>query len=987
MRKIRWMVLMVFMILVGTSVSYLTTQLVQNTVMDQTERITNLLEKELEKVFEMLATIAYVEELDTTISTTEVEIQGKIDAINSKVGQQGLKKVGVVNTEGKSFEGKGETKDMSGKSFFYRAIKGESIVVADESETIFAQPFYVDGKTQGVIYGVYDKAYMEEVLVRLIYEPSTTEMLLDGNECVVLQNDQYAIQTDYTAKKHLIDEINKNKQRQGVTMQLNGQSVLVTYEPLAHTELIFVRILPVHFVFGQAYVALGIMWLALGVVIGILIKKSIEEHKAHLKKLEQLEKSQNIMVLKTDDKGKIVYSNQYMRERLGYKKEELKYKSIFDILLINDHSKIKQILSNPRERESKNSIDLNFITREYKKIYTICTIRWDMSTPVVQMEISAIDIAQYYLSDKGNEEINSLYQELASSEEEVQRRFEELCEKQEELQISEARYSLVVDTASMGIWDYDAKQDQVFVSPKLKEILGVDTLDYDFANLKERMHPDDYRIIQKANMLCLDGKRDSYEVECRVKQEDGSYFWIYIISKWLRNDQDEITRVAGSITDITSKKKHEEKVKYIAYYDDLTGMTNKNYLKEIFVKNAKANKKCAIIHLDIDNFKFINDSFGHEYGDLTLVEIAARLNALSNEDIKISRIGADEFVVLLLDTETQPQIKVFMDQLGMIFKETFMVKDIRFGLSFSAGIALYPQDGNNFEEMMTSADAAMHKAKEQGKRKSVFFDHKFKEVFLEKIHMENDLRRAIKNDEFVLFYQAQTQVATGVVKGFEALIRWMKPDGTMIPPFKFIGVAEETGLMVPIGAWVIKEACLFINRLKEAGYGHLYVAVNISVVQLTQEDFVETVEQIIEETAVDASKLHIEITETMLMECIEVNIEKINRIKQKGVIISLDDFGKGYSSLTYLKQLPINVLKIEKAFIDDIIADNKKNITGAIINLGHELALEVVAEGVEEKMQYDYLEAYKCDVIQGYYISKPIPERQVFEFLEQMKEA
>lgn len=738
---------------------------------------------------------------------------------------------------------------------------------------------------------------------------------------------------------------------------------------------------------NQAYTILGITW-TIVIIVGILFFLKLRQELRNTNiKLEQVEKSQNLMVLRIDDKGNIIYANQYMRERLGYKKEEIKTKVIFDILLVNDHSKLQRMLESKEARLRKNSIDLNFITNKYKKIYAICTIKWDIKEKTkelekTEIEISAIDIEQYYLSEKNSSEINSLYEEIASSEEEIQRRFEELCEKQEALQRSEERYSLVVETASMGIWDYDINKNKAFLSQKLREIIGIDEeIIYDKEYIKALMHPTDFKLLEKENKLCSEGEKDSFEIECRIKHKERGYTWIYLISKWLRDEKGELIRVAGSITDIHQKKIHEEKIKYIAYYDDLTGMTNKNYLKNTF--EAYAKKVCVLVHLDIDNFKFINDSFGHEYGDLTLIEIGNRLKSISNKKVKISRMGADEFAILLLDIKNREEVKTFMNSIANTFNEPFDIKDIKFGLSYSAGIAMYPEDGSNFDEIMTSADTAMHKAKEEGKRKYIFFDNQFKKVFLEKIHMENDLRKAIKNDEFVLYYQPQVSIIEGKIKGFEALIRWIKPDGTMIPPFKFITTAEETGLMIPIGEWVIKEACTFINRLKDQGYGNLYVAVNISVVQLTQDDFVETVEKILEETQVDATKLHIEITETMLMECIDVNIEKINRIKKKGVIISLDDFGKGYSSLTYLKKLPINVLKIEKAFIDDIIANNNKNITGAIINLGHELALEVVAEGVEEKSQLDYLEQYKCDVIQGYFISKPIPENQVFNFLKE----
>lgn len=739
----------------------------------------------------------------------------------------------------------------------------------------------------------------------------------------------------------------------------------------------------------EALIPIAFIWLALLVMYGVLWKKYTEEIKNQHIKLQQIEASQNLMVTKINELGDIRYMNSYMKKRLNLEKQDLGIKSIYKMLAIEDHKKLEKILKERKNKMRKESIDLSFKTEKEKSVHTICTIKWEVQkdyTHEESIEISAIDISEYCLSKKDKEQMNSLYRELASSEEEIQRNFEELREKQEALKASEERYSLVIDTASMGIWDYDCETKQLFLSSKAKNIIGREYEEVSKDMIASLIHPNEYPYFEKVNKRCKRGTQDTYEIECRISHKVQGYIWVYIISKWVHDEAGKLTKVAGSITDINEKKKQEEKIKYIAYYDSLTGMPNKNYLKEIFQQHTKEKRKSVLIHLDVDNFKFINDSYGHEYGDLALQEIANKLSQIKDNKSQVSRIGADEFLILVSDLQGVENIKAYIRRLKDRFKESIYVKDIEFTVSFSAGIAIYPKDGETFEELLTSADTAMHKAKEKGKRKAVFFDHQFKELLREKIHLEEDLRKAIHNREFVLFYQPQIQVNTGKMKGFEALIRWVKPNGEMISPYKFIGLAEETGLIIPIGTWVIREACLFINRLDIMGYRELYVAVNISSVQLAQEDFVEVVEHILDETKVDATRLHIEITETILMESIETNIHKLNQIRKRGVVISLDDFGKGYSSLTYLKQLPINVLKIEKAFIDDILENNKKNITGAIINLGHELALEVVAEGVEQESQFEYLAAYNCDMIQGYLISRPIPEQQVMAFLENSNE-
>ncbi|ONI44298.1 hypothetical protein AN641_07605 [Candidatus Epulonipiscioides gigas] len=414
-------------------------------------------------------------------------------------------------------------------------------------------------------------------------------------------------------------------------------------------------------------------------------------------------------------------------------------------------------------------------------------------------------------------------------------------------------------------------------------------------------------------------------------------------------------------------------------YDTVTGSPNKNYFIKYF-EEYKGNN-LVFIYLDADNFKSINDSFGRSFGDAVLKEIIKRVNNIKDINYIIGRFYADEFLILIEDFDTMEKINDFMELLSNIFDIPFTNNGISFGVSYSAGISLYPRDGKDFEDLLNNADLAMHRAKAEGKRNFIFYEPQFRQTILEKIYMESDLRKGITNNEFSLYYQPQVDMLTNEVCGFEALIRWLKPDGRIIPPFKFITSAEETGLMIPMGAWVIEEACKFINKLNNIGYHDIYIAVNISAVQIAQKNFVSEFIEIIERTKVNTKQLHLEITETVLMKDIEVNTAKIRELQNMGMIIALDDFGTGYSSLTYLKQLPINILKMDKSFVDEI-GSGKKNLVRSIINLGHDLELKVVAEGVEDKAQLDYLSYYNCDILQGYIVSKPIPENQAIEFLK-----
>ncbi|OOB80331.1 MAG: hypothetical protein BEN19_05490 [Epulopiscium sp. Nuni2H_MBin003] len=406
---------------------------------------------------------------------------------------------------------------------------------------------------------------------------------------------------------------------------------------------------------------------------------------------------------------------------------------------------------------------------------------------------------------------------------------------------------------------------------------------------------------------------------------------------------------------------------------------SREYVKQYFKQHQKDNM--AILYFDISNFKSINDSFGREYGDIILKQVSKRIKDIQFDKFMISRLLADEFLILVENLETPDNIHDFLNLLSEAFELPFNILETNFGLSYNVGVAMYPEDDYDFDNLFNYADIAMHKAKNEETRKVEFYHPDFKDRILQKLYMESELRNGLKNQEFCLFYQPQVDVQDNTLLGFEALIRWIKPDGRVIPPFHFITSAEETGLMVPMGNWVFEEACNFVNRLEHKGYSKLCVSVNISAVQIADDNFVDIIKQIVDSTQVDTSKLQIEITESVLMKNMKATTAKILELQHMGFIIALDDFGIGYSSLSYLRQLPIDVLKLDKSFIDDINQE-RKNLVGAMINLGHELELDIIAEGIEEFHQLEYLRQYNCDFLQGYLISKPIPEEEVFQFLE-----
>ncbi|HEY3424651.1 MAG TPA: EAL domain-containing protein [Negativicutes bacterium] len=426
----------------------------------------------------------------------------------------------------------------------------------------------------------------------------------------------------------------------------------------------------------------------------------------------------------------------------------------------------------------------------------------------------------------------------------------------------------------------------------------------------------------------------------------------------------------------------------MAYYDSLTNLPNRKLLAEKFnqqlIEAGTEDAIGAILIIDIDNFKRINDTIGYNFGDRLLIEIGNKFIAMDDQQHMVAKLGGDEFIVLLTEVGSRSLVSKHAEKIMQIFESPFVINNNSFHISASIGIALCPDDGTDVDELLKNADTAMNKVKESGKRSYRFFDSTMNDAVVEKINLDRYLRAAIANHEFLLYYQPQINILTGKMTGFEALIRWLSPEYGMISPIKFISLAEESGLILPIGEWVLRTACLFNKNLQDKGCGTFYVSVNISVVQLIQENFISMVIDILQETGLSPTLLELEITETVLMDSFESNVQKLETLKAMGIKISLDDFGKGYSSLNYLKQLPITTLKIDKSFIDDITSDNvNAAITSSIIMLAHEMGLKVIAEGVETQEQFNHLNDKNCDMIQGYLISKPVPGEEIDRLFNQ----
>jgi diguanylate cyclase (GGDEF)-like protein len=430
------------------------------------------------------------------------------------------------------------------------------------------------------------------------------------------------------------------------------------------------------------------------------------------------------------------------------------------------------------------------------------------------------------------------------------------------------------------------------------------------------------------------------------------------------------------------RKRYQEQLEHQANYDALTGLPNRNLLNDRLKQAVYAQRHAraiAVVFIDLDHFKFINDSLGHSAGDKLLQQMADRLRAAVRDGDTVSRLGGDEFILVLNDQQNEEIIFRAMQRIIGELSKPVTIDGQELTVTCSAGISLYPQDGPDVDTLLKNADAAMYRAKEHGRNNFQFYTAEMNRLVNERLSLESSLRRALERNELILHYQPKMDLRTGDIVGVEALLRWQHPEWGLLYPDRFIGLAEETGLIVPIGEWVLRTACAQARAWQDAGLPPITMSVNLSARQFRQEALFKLVARILSETGLHPGHLEMEITESMVMHNAETAIAVLKGLKEIGVHLSVDDFGTGYSSLAYLKTLPIGILKIDRSFVQDIEGPKGKKdglLAQAIISLGHSLKLKVIAEGVEEKAQLDFLKANHCDEAQGYLFSRPVPPQE-----------
>jgi len=476
-------------------------------------------------------------------------------------------------------------------------------------------------------------------------------------------------------------------------------------------------------------------------------------------------------------------------------------------------------------------------------------------------------------------------------------------------------------------------------------------------------------------------------VVLRNYRKDGSMYWNELNISPVRNDAGAVTHYIGVHSDITDAKTHQDELARQANHDSLTGLPNRNLLRDRIDHTCARTQRygdfAAVAFLDLDNFKVVNDSLGHSLGDHLLRAVAARLESSLRAMDTVARMGGDEFVLVLSDQKSEQSVSGELQRIVELFSQPFAVDGRDVFITASVGVALYPQDARDPESLMKSAELAMYRAKESGRNTYQLYTVEMQTRVTERLALESRLRRALERGEFSLHYQPQVDLRSNRIFGCEALIRWNQAELGMITPAKFVPLAEETGLIVPIGEWVLRTACRQCKIWQDAGLPAVTVAVNISARQFREKNLLQLVAAILAETGLAPSLLELEVTESVIMHDAQHVIADLQAFRDMGVSLSVDDFGTGYSSLSYLKRFPVDRLKIDQSFVRDLSTDaDDAAIAQAIITLGHTMNLRVIAEGVETPEQLAFLRRNQCDEMQGYLLGKPMPADEFGKLLE-----
>jgi diguanylate cyclase (GGDEF)-like protein/PAS domain S-box-containing protein len=566
---------------------------------------------------------------------------------------------------------------------------------------------------------------------------------------------------------------------------------------------------------------------------------------------------------------------------------------------------------------------------------------------------------------------------------------------------NQRRLSNAQRIGEMGDWVWDVRRDRIVPSEQAWRIFGHDAPDTSMQGegFLDILHPDDQDRVRAAYERAI-ANGDPFAIEHRIVQSSGQTRHVHQQVEVVEYDAaGRAVQLAGAVHDITRRKDNEEQIRRLAYFDTLTGLPNRllftEQLQKALADAHRQNSQVAVLFVDLDHFKRVNDTLGHSAGDELLRVVSNRLTQSvrpldsisrapsSTDGNTIARLGGDEFIVMLNELNDAGDAGVVARRLVAALNEPVTIQGTEFFVSASVGIAMYPYDGADIDTLLMNADTAMYRAKEAGRGGFQFYDRSMNARALERLVMETMLRRALERNEFVLHYQPRVSLATGRIVGAEALIRWQHPERGLVSPREFIGVAEETNLVIPIGEWALAEVCRQATAWQAAGIVPVPIAVNLASTHLRERNLPDLVARMLAQHGLAADLLEVEVTESVLMADPELSVATARRLNDLGVRLSIDDFGTGYSSLSYLKRLPISALKIDQSFVRDIASDpDDAAIITAIIAMAHTLKLKVIAEGVETEAQRVFLKAHGCDEFQGYLMSHPLQASEFAQLIE-----
>ena len=551
---------------------------------------------------------------------------------------------------------------------------------------------------------------------------------------------------------------------------------------------------------------------------------------------------------------------------------------------------------------------------------------------------------------------------------------------------------LSIEGTSEGVWQWDLQTNVFRTSPGWAEILGWEPSDIG-DNVRDwfaLVHPYYLSGLRMDLAAHLQGKSERFECEYRIRHRDGNYRWVLCRGRVIEDEQGEAIAIAGVQTDVTRLIEVENRLIEDALHDRLTGLPNRNFFTAQLAQAIEAARtspifQFAVLFLDLDRFKEINDTLGHLVGDKLLAATAKRLRACVRPEDCVARFGGDEFIVLLERVDDFDEAQTVAERIGEALDEPFELEGHSVVTSASTGIVLSSSQFDDAEDLVRNADLAMYEAKAAGKGRSRVYDRTMYERTRRRWNLENDLRRAIEREELLLHYQPQICLKSGRILGAEALLRWNGPDGEKVGPAEFIPLAERSDLILDLGEWVLRRACAEArswNRGSRSHWAALKVSVNVSGRQLKEPGFSELVERVLSDTGLDPRNLELELTETVMIDSLNDSPAVVAGLARMGIGIAIDDFGTGYSSISYLTKLKASVIKLDRSFIIDV---GRKRLDAAlvtgVIGLAHGLGLTVIAEGVEEKPQIDFLQSNRCDLVQGYLTGRPMPEESFHQLL------